>query len=196
MAWARWALPLSVLLVTLLAAPAQAALFLVFQTDGYQPAGYEIAQTGGIGSPGDVVRAHTGGSGALGEIQVVPVFLAADDVPSRVSSSDDLKSLEGVIPIGDLRSDARGTGHLKFETPNMAAGDYMLVGYCTPCEPFSAGSNVIPLAPFRVTAGTSSPSAPAGVAVAGVIGVLVLLGGALMFLRSRSQREKASAASI
>lgn len=140
--------------ILLIVPQAQAALFLVFETRSYQPKQYEIARTGGIGSPGDSVRARTGGRGAVGAGEVMPAFLTAGDYPSTIESADALAAIDGVTPIGQLRADDNGNGRLAFRTPNLPSGQYQIVVYCQSCAAFSAGSNVVAVAPFRVTQGS------------------------------------------
>ena len=134
----------------LLAPAARAALFLIFETKSYQPEQYVVPHTGGIGSPGDVVRAHTAGRGAVGAGEVMPTFLSSDGYPSNVDSARELEAIESLTPIGKLRADAKGKGRLSFETPNLPPGDYEIVLYCPGCAQFSMGRNVVAVAPFRI----------------------------------------------
>lgn len=138
------------IVVVVLAPAAHAALFLVFETNSFQPEGYVVPRTGGIGAPGDVVRARTGGRGAVATGQVMPAFLARGAYPSKVDSADDLVGKDGLTPIGELRTGANGNGYLSFETPDLAPGGYKIVLYCDSCAPFMDGENVVAAAPFRV----------------------------------------------
>ena len=114
-AWRIWVPAFVIAVVVLVLAPlAHAALFLVFETHSYQPKGYEIPRTGGIGSPGDVVRAQTGGRNAVGAGERMPAFLTSSTYPSEVDSVDDLVTMDGLTPIGELRADDSGNGYLSF----------------------------------------------------------------------------------
>lgn len=175
--------------VVVLAPAAHAALFLVFETNSYQPEGYEIPHTGGIGSPGDVVRAHTGGRGAVGAGQVMPALLASSAYPSKVDSDDELVGVDGLTPIGELRADDDGNGHLSFETPELPSGEYEIILYCRSCAAFSAGNNVIAVAPFRITGSqTGSQTSSDNSAPPPWIALVFILGLAIAFviLRRRS----------
>jgi hypothetical protein len=173
-----------------LAAPAHAALFLVFQTRSYTPPGYEDRHTGGIGAAGDVVRARTAGRGALGETESMPVFLAAGGIYPNVDSAAALGRADGVTRVGDLRADHAGTGHLEFRVPELRAGRYELIGFCPECAPYSAGQRLVRLAPFRIVGGTpiTTPaprSAPIGAVVAGVVTAVALLAAGIAWRRRR-----------
>ena len=162
MTFARRAVCVSLLLMILMAAPAQAALFLVFETKSYTPSGYEIARTGGVGAPGEVTFAPApAGKGAMSGIDAMPVFVTNGAAPSSVESIEDLQGVEGMTRVGDLRPDGQQTGHLEFKTPDLPPGDYQLVAYCPTCAPYSAGANVVALAPFRIVAGAERASSGA-----------------------------------
>jgi hypothetical protein len=170
----------SVLMLFILAAPAQAALFLVFDTTAFQPDNYSTPNTGGLGSPGKLVRAHTGGRGAVRPNQVMPAFLTSDGYPATVESSSELGEVNGLTPIGDLRSDKQGNGVLEFETPQLSPGDYEIVVYCQSCAAFSSGSNVVSVAPFRITGNADSTDGsrsliPIGAVLVGFLVALIVL---------------------
>ena len=147
----------------LLAPAAHAALFLIFETKSYQPEEYVVPRTGGIGSPGDIVRAHTAGRGAVGAREVMPAFLTSGGYPPLVDSADELEAVDGMTPIGKLRADGKGTGRLTFETPDLPPGNYDIVLYCPDCPEFSSGGNVVAVAPFRIRG-------PQGADAPGIIG--------------------------
>jgi hypothetical protein len=176
----------------LLSSTAHAALFLVFETEGYQPDGYVVAQTGGIGSPGEAVRARTGGRGALDPDEVMPAFLASGAYPSTIKSAEDLEGVEGLTPIGELRAGANGNGHLSFETPELASSDYDIVVFCRTCAAFSSGRNVVPVAPFRVIGTGASTRA----ATASWIAVLLALVAATAVSYIVIRRKRASASGL
>ena len=181
--------------VVVLAPAAHAALFLVFETNSFQPKGYEIPRTGGIGSPGDAVRAHTGGRGAMATGQVMPAFLARGAHPSKVESADDLVGLENLTPIGELRTGAAGNGHLSFETPELPSGEYEIVLFCESCAPSMDGANVVAAAPFRVSGPqtasqtlTDSGAQPPWMALMFFLAVAL----AFVFLQRHSSRRTAT----
>ena len=177
------AIPVMLLLFT---STAHAALFLVFETASYQPDQYEVPNTGGIGSPGDLVRARTGGMGTLEPGQVMPAFLASGDYPSTIESPDDLEAIEGLTPIGELRSGTGGNGHLSFETPRLPSGDYEVLLYCSSCAQFSAGRNLVPVAPFRVTGDPASRGA-ANAAWLALVAAGAVIGAAFLIRRKRQR---------
>ena len=183
-----WTASLLIAVVVVVLAPAaQAALFLVFETNSYRPAAYQIPRTGGIGSPGEVVRAQTGGRGAVGPGEVMPAFLASSSYPSKVGSAGELVGMDGLTPIGELRANDDGNGRLSFETPALASGEYEIVLYCRSCAATSNGDNVVSVAPFRITGSrTESPTSfPPWIAVLIVLGLAVTS----FFVRRRSSRD-------
>ena len=128
MTFARRAVCVSLLLMILMAAPAQAALFLVFETKSYTPSGYEIARTGGVGAPGEVTFAPApAGKGAMSGIDAMPVFVTNGAAPSSVESIEDLQGVEGMTRVGDLRPDGQQTGHLEFKTPDLPPGEFSVL---------------------------------------------------------------------
>ncbi len=117
------------LLAGLLAAAANAALWLEFSTTR--------------AAPGTVVTATTIGSGAFADIPrgspPVRVFLIRAD-HAGVTSPDD----ERLIPLGRLRVDAEGNGELQFTVPDVPPGDYTTLTHCAPCASFSGGRELLP----------------------------------------------------
>lgn len=184
---------ITLLVVGLYTVPAHAAFFLIFETAAYQPERYEIPNTGGLGSPGRLVRARTGGRRAMQPNEVMPAFLAADGYPSTVESVSQLTDVDGLTPIGDLRSDRDGNGRLSFETPTVPPGDYEIVVYCRSCAPFSDGSNVVAIAPFRVT---GEPRASDQLWIPITIGFLGLLVGFMIFRKRAGDSETVPEASL
>lgn len=181
-----------VVVVVVRAPTAHAALFLVFETKSYQPDQYKVPNTGGIGSPGDLVRARTGGRGTVDPGEVMPAFLASGDYPSTIESPNDLERIEGLTLIGELRTGANGNGRLTFETPELPSGEYEIILYCSSCAAFSEGHNVVPVAPFRITGSvtdsrTSSDNSalPPWIALVFILGLVV----AFVFLRRRTSRR-------
>jgi hypothetical protein len=113
----------------------------------------------------------------MGDIGDIPVFLAAGHFPSRVASIEDLEQAQGVVHVGELRSDATKNGRLEFETPSLQPGRYELVAYCPACAASSAGRNVLFLAPFRIVGGGQLQTGPTSRA-------LLFVGAGASFLSS------------
>lgn len=156
--------------VLLSAGRADAALFLVFSPDS--------------GPSGILVRAVTGGEGALGSSTPVsvpiPIYLVpaagADAVPATAGSADQLERTSAVTLIGSLRSDAAGNGSLTFRVPNLAPGRYVAVAFCTQCARYSAGRTVVPVGEFEVIPSRVPPAgAPWAALVVGLLVMLVVL---------------------
>ena len=131
----RLGILLSVAAVAALApGSAQAALFLVFSTTN--------------AAPGDLVNARTGGEGALRLVRsdstALRVFLAPAEEVDTITAPDDTR----LVPLGRLRVDENGNGHLRFIVPNVPAGDYLTLTHCVRCAPYSAGRELLPTGPF------------------------------------------------
>jgi hypothetical protein len=130
----------TVLAAVLLAAPAQAALFLVFSKSS--------------AAPGDVVRVRTGGEGALlepvrrGELRRGPrVFLAPKAAARSIRSTRDSR----LKLIGRLIVDRKGNGRLTFTVPSLRPGEYTTFVHCVPCGRYSNGRTLLATGPFSGT---------------------------------------------
>ena len=102
-------------------------------------------------APGEVVFVRTAGTGALAGARTRPVrvFLAPSAAAARIRSTHDHR----LVLLGRLRIDRKGTGHLRFLTPHVRAGNYKTVMHCPDCARYSNGRTVFPSGPsqpFRV----------------------------------------------
>ena len=128
------AAPLAALLVLLVvASPADAALFLELD-----PA---------AGPPGVVVVGRTRGTGSLaGSADPLPAYLARSDEAGTVTDPENPR----LVAIGAVVVDDAGNGRLTFEVPAVAPGSYTILVHCEECAPTSAGRTMLPVAEFRV----------------------------------------------
>jgi hypothetical protein len=127
----------AVLGAALLAAPAQAALSLVFSKSS--------------AAPGDVVRVRTGGEGAFleparrGEFRRGPrVFLAPKAAARSIRSTRDRR----LTLVGRLAVDRKGNGRLTFTVPKLRPGEYTTFVHCVPCARYSNGRTLLATGPF------------------------------------------------
>ncbi len=97
--------------------------------------------------PGDFVYVRTAGIGALSGARQRPVrvFLADAAVAAQIRSTRDRR----LLPPGRLRIDCKGTGHLRFKTPDVAPGDYKTLMYCPDCARYSGGRTLFQSGPSR-----------------------------------------------
>jgi hypothetical protein len=154
-------------LAALAPASARAALFLMFTTTNAVPGTVVIARTGGDG-------ALSIASGSTG----LRVFLAPAEQVDSISSPGDAR----LLPLGRLRVDENGNGHLRFVVPDVPPGDYVTLTHCVPCAPYSAGRELLPTGPspghFIVLGSEGSGQFPvipvaAGAAAVGLLGVVL-----------------------
>jgi hypothetical protein len=174
----RLGILLSVAAVAALApGSARAALFLVFSTTN--------------AAPGDLVNARTGGEGALRLVRsdstALRVFLAPAEEVDTITAPDDTR----LVPLGRLRVDENGNGHLRFIVPNVPSGDYLTLTHCVRCAPYSAGRELLVTGPFPghfIVLGSEGsggfPVIPVAVG-AGAVGFLVVVLGVAWALRRR-----------
>jgi hypothetical protein len=124
-------LALAVTLVIATADIANAALFLIFDRAS--------------GRPRTVVHVHTGGNGACASCPPrMPLYFATAAVSDAIEAPDDPR----LIPVGHLTVDGRGNGSAVFTVPDVPNGRYVVMTYCKPCAPYSAGRTMLPLGPF------------------------------------------------
>ena len=122
---------------------ARGALFLTFEPDS--------------GAPGTIVRARTGGEGALAGIAPVrmSLYFVGSTVAGRVSRSvvspDGLTGDDRLVAVGEMVSDEQGNGALDFPVPDLPPGRYEVRAYCGPCAPYSEGDNFLPVGEFQIT---------------------------------------------
>jgi hypothetical protein len=138
-----WGATAAIAALALLAGPAQGALFLTFE-----PAS---------GPPGMIVKARTGGVGALAGVSLarMPLYFVgssvAADVPRSVASADVLSGDDRLVAVGEVVSDAQGDGALDFPVPDLPPGHYEVRAYCPPCARYSLGDNLLPVGEFQIT---------------------------------------------
>jgi hypothetical protein len=130
---------LATLTAAVVAAGAQAALFLLFSRT--------------VAEPGEFVLVRTGGNGALlaakrrGELRRWPVrvFMVQHAAADSVRSPRDRR----LTLLGRLNVDRKGDGRLRFRTPNLPPGDYTTVLHCVSCARYSNGRTIAPGGPWR-----------------------------------------------
>jgi hypothetical protein len=162
-------------LLVLSADVAQASLFLIFDRTS--------------GDPGTVVHVRTAGNGACALCpQPMPLYFAWAAVSGSISSPDD----PGLVRVGNLTVDEHGNGSGFFKVPEVRNGRYVVMTYCEPCAPYSAGRVILPLGPFppfRVVGSTIAHSTPGWPwIVAGFLG-LAFVTAAFIRLLARSRRR-------
>jgi hypothetical protein len=110
--------------VALLATRAEAALWMEFEPRHAYP--------------GSSVEGRTMGNGALSpDSGPLPAYLRA------VASND-------LIPIGNVRVDARGNGRLSFTVPEISGGWYSVVMSCPSCSVYSTHGDEVKVGNLRV----------------------------------------------
>ena len=154
-----WGCVTSVLLASVVGAvPTYAALFLILE-----PAS---------GPPGTEVTGRTGGRGAfLRRVDPLPTFLVARSAARSVASPDD----RTLVEIGMLVVDEAGNGEIRFEVPEVAPGDYVVMVFCRSCAEFSGGDVMAPVADLRVTEGPTEGLSPPLVVFALLLFAVALL---------------------
>lgn len=136
---------------------ASASLFLIFDRTS--------------GPPGTTVHVHTGGNGAC---VVCPrrmtLFFAEGAISDRIGSPDD----PHLVQVGRLIVDDRGDGSGAFIVPDVPNGRYVVMTYCKPCAPSSAGRVILPLGPFPpfTVVGSSARSTAVWPWIVGVLGAV------------------------
>jgi hypothetical protein len=179
-------------LVLVTATPAQAALFLIFEGRGFTAAQSTVANTGGIGAPGERIVARTGGRNAMGNTESMRAFMMPTgdlrEVPDQVRSLVSLRSTEALVPLGRIVADPRGNGHLEFRVPEEEPGRYRILVYCPDCAAYSAGRNVLPVAAFRVLAASRLATTGISHSVWIATGVLAIALGAFFTWHDRVRR--------
>jgi hypothetical protein len=109
---------------------ALAALFLIFDRTS--------------GSPGAVVRVQTGGNGGCTHCpSPMQAYWLAASVSSEVTDPRDSR----LIAAGQLEVDAAGNAKGTITVPNVPNGPYVVMVYCPPCAPHSAGRSLLPVGP-------------------------------------------------
>jgi hypothetical protein len=127
----------------LVSGAAQAALFVTFDPTS--------------GPPGAIVKARTGGEGALANVALprMPLYFVgasvAADVPRSVAGPDSLSGDDRLVAVGEIVSDAKGNGALDFPVPDLPPGHYEVRAYCPPCARYSLGDNLLPVGEFQIT---------------------------------------------
>ncbi len=110
---------------------ANAALFLIFDRTS--------------GPPGTVVNVQTGGNGACASCPSrMPLYFVAAAVSDAITAPDDPR----LVPLGHLNVEGRGNGTAKLVVPQVPNGRYIVMAYCRPCAPYSAGRAMLPVGPF------------------------------------------------
>lgn len=126
------------------------ALALPAAAGGSQAALFLFSQTSA--EPEDVILVRTVGKGVLlgakrrGELRRHPlrVFMVSQAGAASVRSPRD----RGLSLLGRLSVDRKGTGRLRFRTPNLPPGDYTTLIDCATCGPILVPSG--PRSPFRI----------------------------------------------
>ncbi len=127
--------------------------------------------------PGSTIAVRTGGTGALGLMNVgdaLPLYLVLED------------SAGGLLQLGTLTVDAGHDGTGTFIVPDVAPGKHGVMVRCEPCAEFSNGRSLLPMGVFTVLSGVPStstgdvapPQAPPLSALdlaAGMVAIAVLL---------------------
>jgi len=97
------------------------------------------------GPPGTVVHVHTGGNGACATCPPgMSLYFAATAVSDAIRAPDDPR----LVPVGHLTVDGRGNASAVLIVPEVPNGRYVVMTYCKPCAPYSAGRVMLPLGPF------------------------------------------------
>jgi hypothetical protein len=174
------------------AAPAGAALYLVFRTHSDREPGTNQDHTRGISAPGQTVLARTGEHEAMGREDSMPVFLVSvrdyADVSKKVDSARVLERDDTLTDIGALRADRKRNGHLQFVVPDLPFGNYEIVAYCPSCARFSFGRNVQPLAAFVIARPSRLPPTGFPLACWSLVGLSLAMAG-MSTLRCRQERS-------
>jgi len=167
---------LAAALVIATANVASAALFLVFDRAS--------------GHPGTVVHVHTAGNGACASC---PPRMSLYFVAAAVSDAIKAPSDPRLVSVGHLTVDASGSGSAVFRVPDVPNGRYIIMTYCKPCAPYSAGRTMLPLGPFptpfRVLGSSADGSPSIWPWIAGGLGGLLTVAALVWSLRRRRARS-------
>jgi hypothetical protein len=135
------------LLVRRLVVLGLAALAVAALTAGIAQAALWLNFSRASAEPGGTVFVRTAGTGALSGARKRPVriFLAEAAVAAQIRSTRDRR----LVPLGRLRVDRKGTGRLRFETPNLPPGPYKTLMHCPDCGRYSNGRTLFQSGPSR-----------------------------------------------
>ena len=134
-----------------------AALAVAALTAGIAQAALWLNFSRASAAPGEVVFVRTAGTGALAGARTRPVrvYLAPSAVAAQIRSTRDHR----LVLLGRLRIDRKGTGHLRFVTPRVRAGNYKTLMHCPDCARYSNGRTLFqsgPSQPFTVKRATAT----------------------------------------
>lgn len=144
------------------------------------------------GPSGTLVAGRTMGDGAFeAAIDPLPAFLVSDVTAGTVTTADD----PSLVEVGKLVVDVAGNGRISFVVPTLDPGEYVLMIYCPPCAPTSAGRTMLPVADFTVTPSPpttdTAPSTPRPtLVVVGVVGALLVVVSGLAVVRLMKPRRR------
>jgi hypothetical protein len=155
---------------------ASASLFLIFDRTS--------------GPPGTVVHVHTGGNGACGVCpRRMPLYFAEAAISDVIRAPDDPR----LVQVGLLIVDDRGDGSGLLTVPEVPNGHYVVMTYCKPCAPNSAGRVILPLGPFppfTVVGNSADRSAPVWPwIVGGLLGWVLAAAALVWWFRRRHARS-------
>ena len=155
---------------------AGASLFLIFDRTS--------------GPPGTVVHVRTGGKGACVVCpHRMPLYFAEAATSDGIRAPDDSR----LFPVGRLIVDERGDGSGALTVPEVPNGRYVVMTYCKPCAPNSAGRVILPLGPFppfRVVGSSAGRSGPVWPwIVGGLLGAVVAAAALACSFRRRRARS-------
>jgi hypothetical protein len=124
-----------------------AALAVAAVTAGIAHAALWLNFSRASAEPGGIVYVRTAGTGALSGARKRPVriFLADAAVAAQIRSTRDRR----LAALGRLRVDRKGTGRLRFATPNLPPGEYTTLMHCPDCARYSNGRTLFQSGPSR-----------------------------------------------
>ncbi len=142
------------------------------------------------GAPGTVVHVHTGGNGACVVCpHRLPLYFAEAVISDGIRSPDDPR----LARVGRLTVDEHGNGSGLLTVPEVPNGRYVVMAYCKPCAPNSAGRVILPLGPFptpfRVFGSPADRSAPIWPwIIGGLVGGVLAAAALAWWFRGRRAR--------